>query len=125
MPATVAGQGGSGAGAVLGGVLERGTFANPETGYTIARIAPERGGGEPVTAVGPLLGTQVGEFLRLRGRWSSHPRYGRQARSARTPRGPAGWPRSPEPAGTRRWAGCAPGPAPAWRPGRLTRCGWR
>ena len=75
MPATVAGPGG---GAVLDGVLERVTFANPETGYTIARIAPERGGAELVTAVGPLLGAQVGEFLRLRGRWSSHPRYGRQ-----------------------------------------------
>jgi exodeoxyribonuclease V alpha subunit len=75
MPATVARQGG---GAVLDGVLERVTFANPETGYTIARIAPERGGAELVTAVGPLLGAQVGEFLRLRGRWSSHPRYGRQ-----------------------------------------------
>ena len=54
------------------------TFANPETGYTIARIAPERGGAELITAVGPLLGAQIGEFLRLRGRWSSHPRYGRQ-----------------------------------------------
>src|SRR5580692_4836446 len=78
MPATVAGQG---AGAVLDGVLERVTFANPETGYTIARIAPERASGagaELVTAVGPLLGAQVGEFLRLRGRWSSHPKYGRQ-----------------------------------------------
>ena len=32
-------------GAVLAGVLERVTFANPETGYTIARIAPERGSG--------------------------------------------------------------------------------
>ena len=74
MPATVAGPG---TGAVLDGVLERVTFANPETGYTIARIAPERGA-ELVTAVGPLLGAQVGEFLRLRGRWSSHPRYGRQ-----------------------------------------------
>ena len=55
-----------------------GAFANPETGYTIARIAPERGGAELVTAVGPLLGAQVAEFLRLRGRWSSHPRFGRQ-----------------------------------------------
>jgi len=67
--------------AVLDGVLERVTFANPETGYTIARIAPERGSGvgaELVTAVGPLLGAQIGEFLRLRGRWSSHPKYGRQ-----------------------------------------------
>jgi exodeoxyribonuclease V alpha subunit len=47
-----------------------GHVRQPETGYTIARIAPERGG--------PLLGAQIGEFLRLRGRWSSHPRYGRQ-----------------------------------------------
>ena len=75
MPAVVAGPGG---GAVLDGVLERVTFANPETGYTIARIAPERGGTDLVTAVGPLLGAQIGEFLRLRGRWSSHPKYGRQ-----------------------------------------------
>src|SRR5580692_3587260 len=49
MPALVAGPGG---GAVLDGVLERVTFANPETGYTIARIALERGGAELVTAVG-------------------------------------------------------------------------
>ena len=77
MPATVAGPEARGPGAVLDGVLERVTFANPETGYTIARIAPERGT-ELVTAVGPLLGAQVGEFLRLRGRWSSHPKYGRQ-----------------------------------------------
>src|SRR5690348_11474238 len=75
MPAVVAGPGG---GAVLDGVLERVTFANPETGYTIARIAPERGSTDLVTAVGPLLGAQIGEFLRLRGRWSSHPKYGRQ-----------------------------------------------
>ena len=64
---------GPGGGAVLDGVLERVTFANPETGYTIARIAPERGGAELITAVGPLLGAQIGEFLRLRGRWSSPP----------------------------------------------------
>ena len=70
MPAVVAGPGG---GAVLDGVLERVTFANLETGYTIARIAPERGGADLITAVGPLLGAQIGELLRLRGRWSSHP----------------------------------------------------
>src|SRR6516225_9116093 len=64
---------------LLDGVLERVTFANPETGYTIARIGPARGGAsELVTAVGPLLGAQVGESLRMRGRWTSHPRYGKQ-----------------------------------------------
>ena len=63
----------------LEGVLERVTFANPETGYTIARIDPARGGGpDLITAVGPLLGAQVGESLRMRGRWTSHPKYGKQ-----------------------------------------------
>jgi exodeoxyribonuclease V alpha subunit len=71
--------------AILDGVLERITFANPETGYTIARVAPENRRDRDrastdglVTAVGPLLGAQVGESLRLRGRWTSHPKYGRQ-----------------------------------------------
>jgi exodeoxyribonuclease V alpha subunit len=72
--------------AVLDGVLERVTFSNPETGYTIARVAPDRGTGrgpvsastELVTVVGSLLGAQVGESLRLQGRWTSHVKYGRQ-----------------------------------------------
>src|SRR6516162_8100286 len=63
---------------LLDGVLERVTYANPETGYTIARIGPAHGGSDLITAVGPLLGAQVGESLRLRGRWTSHPKYGRQ-----------------------------------------------
>ncbi len=62
---------------LLDGVLERVTYANPETGYTIARIDAGRGA-DLVTAVGPLLGAQVGESLRMRGRWASHPKYGRQ-----------------------------------------------
>ncbi len=66
-------------GSVLDGVLERVTFANPETGYTIARIDPGgRGGADLITVVGALLGAQVGESLRLRGRWTSHPKYGKQ-----------------------------------------------
>jgi exodeoxyribonuclease V alpha subunit len=72
--------------AILDGALERITFSNPETGYTIARIAPDRGTGrgpvsaatELITAVGPLLGAQIGESLRLRGRWTSHLKFGRQ-----------------------------------------------
>ncbi|HEY2202764.1 MAG TPA: helix-hairpin-helix domain-containing protein, partial [Solirubrobacteraceae bacterium] len=63
---------------MLEAVLERITYANEETGYTIARVATERTGPDLLTVVGPLLGAQVGESLRLTGRWSSHPRYGRQ-----------------------------------------------
>lgn len=63
---------------VLEAVLERITYANEETGYTIARVATDRSGKDLLTVVGPLLGAQPGESLRLQGRWTSHPRYGRQ-----------------------------------------------
>lgn len=65
-------------GAVLEAVLERITYANEETGYTIARVATDRSGSNLLTVVGSLLGVQPGESLRLVGRWSSHPKYGRQ-----------------------------------------------
>src|SRR3954452_21436159 len=71
-------EGGRPPGAILEAVLERITYSNEETGYTIARVATERSGSELLTVVGPLLGAQVGESLRLTGRWGSHPRYGRQ-----------------------------------------------
>jgi exodeoxyribonuclease V alpha subunit len=63
--------------AILEAVLERITYANEETGYTVARVATDRSS-DLLTVVGPLLGAQPGESLRLRGRWTSHPQYGRQ-----------------------------------------------
>src|SRR3954467_9693733 len=65
-------------GTVLDAVLERITYANEETGYTIARVATDRSGADLLTVVGALLGVQPGESLRLVGRWGSHPKYGRQ-----------------------------------------------
>jgi exodeoxyribonuclease V alpha subunit len=64
-------------GAVLEAVLERLTYANEETGYSVARVDTGRGG-DLVTVVGALLGAQPGESLRMRGRWGSHPQYGKQ-----------------------------------------------
>src|SRR4051794_35684228 len=64
-------------GAVLEATLERITFANAQTGYTVARVDTGRGG-DLVTVVGSLLGAHPGETLRLRGRWGAHPQYGRQ-----------------------------------------------
>ena len=63
--------------ATLDAVLERITYANQETGYTVARVATDRSS-DLLTVVGALLGAQPGESLRLRGRWASHPQYGRQ-----------------------------------------------
>ncbi|MFF3326199.1 ATP-dependent RecD-like DNA helicase [Streptomyces sp. NPDC002889] len=63
--------------AVLEGVLERITYANEENGYTVARVDTGRGS-DLLTVVGALLGAQVGESLRMEGRWGSHPQYGKQ-----------------------------------------------
>ena len=60
------------------GVLERITYSNEETGYTVARVDTGRGGGDLLTVVGALLGAQCGESLKLYGRWGSHPQYGKQ-----------------------------------------------
>ncbi|RSS36629.1 ATP-dependent RecD-like DNA helicase [Streptomyces sp. WAC08241] len=64
--------------AVVEGVLERITYANEETGYTVARVDTGRGAGDLLTVVGALLGAQPGESLRMEGRWGSHPQYGKQ-----------------------------------------------
>ena len=63
--------------ATLEATLERITYANEDTGYIVAKVDTGRGG-ELVTVVGSLLGARPGEALRLRGRWGSHPQYGRQ-----------------------------------------------
>src|SRR5215472_16864368 len=77
-------------GSVLEAVLERITFVNEETGYTIARVATSRGGPDLITVVGALLGAQVGESLRLTGRWTSHPKNGRKLKmNTNTPMLPA------------------------------------
>jgi hypothetical protein len=74
------------AGRWLQAVLERITYANEETGYTIGRVATDRSGSDLVTVVGALLGVQPGESLGLVGRWGSPPGMGGSSRSSRTPR---------------------------------------
>ena len=44
----------------LEAVLERITYANQDTGYTVARVATNRSS-DLLTVVGPLLGAQPGE----------------------------------------------------------------
>ncbi|MFZ5918793.1 MAG: ATP-dependent RecD-like DNA helicase [Chloroflexota bacterium] len=61
----------------LQGTVERITYHNPESGYTVVRLAVE-GYLELVTAVGNLAEVNAGEHLRLEGLWTAHPRYGRQ-----------------------------------------------
>jgi exodeoxyribonuclease V alpha subunit len=63
--------------ATLEGSVERITFQNEESGFTVVRLQPA-GKSHLVTVVGKLAAVHVGEHLRLRGRWTSHPQHGRQ-----------------------------------------------
>ena len=68
----------------LSGSVERVTFYNPENGYTVLRIRPERG--KPpgtdreglVTITGNLPELAPGEHLHLSGKWINNPKYGIQ-----------------------------------------------
>ena len=59
------------------GSLERVVFHNPENGYTVLRLHVS-GKLDPVTAVGHMHEPQTGTALKLRGRWTSHARFGEQ-----------------------------------------------
>ena len=63
----------------LDGVVERLTFADPESHYAVVRLKV-KGRREPVTVVGPLASTQEGEQLNLKGRYEVHPKWGEQFR---------------------------------------------
>ncbi|MBW1998757.1 MAG: ATP-dependent RecD-like DNA helicase [Deltaproteobacteria bacterium] len=57
--------------------VERVTYANEETGYTVARMT-SAGHRDQVTVVGNLICPTPGEMLVMRGVWEDHPKYGRQ-----------------------------------------------
>jgi exodeoxyribonuclease V alpha subunit len=71
----------------LRGVVERITYHNPENGYTVARLNPERDGLEAeaargderlVTVVGTLADLTPGEAIVARGWWRNDPKHGWQ-----------------------------------------------
>ena len=61
------------------GDLDKITFYNRETHYTIARLKTS-GASRPVTIVGFLTGVQPGETIKISGCWEIHPKYGQQIR---------------------------------------------
>jgi len=65
----------------LSGQIDRITFTNEETGFTIARVRV-RGRREQVTVVGTLMAPMPGEILDMRGEWSTHPKFGEQFKIA-------------------------------------------
>jgi exodeoxyribonuclease V alpha subunit len=74
----------------LRGVVERLTYQNPETGYTVARLAPEqaspdatRGDDRLVTLVGALADLTPGEAIVAEGWWQRHAKHGWQFQAVR------------------------------------------
>jgi len=65
--------------AELEGQIERITYMNDQTGYTVAKVNVP-GYLDPVTVVGNLLALAPGETLRMNGTWENHPKFGRQFR---------------------------------------------
>lgn len=62
----------------LSGVVEHISFRNEDNGFTVLDLSS---GDELVTVVGVLPETDVGEKLRLTGRWDFHKSFGRQFRA--------------------------------------------
>ena len=61
----------------LTGQIERITYADPESGFTIAKVKVE-GKQHPVTVLGTLMAATPGEVLIMNGQWVQHPKFGRQ-----------------------------------------------
>ncbi|MDY7036770.1 MAG: helix-hairpin-helix domain-containing protein, partial [Thermodesulfobacteriota bacterium] len=61
----------------LEGQVERITYTNEDTGFTVARVNV-RGYPDPVTIVGNLISPTPGEILTMGGTWINHPKFGRQ-----------------------------------------------
>ena len=68
----------------LTGSVERITYFNPENGYSVVRLRPDQSKLPGinreglVTVIGNLPEISPGEHLRLKGRWSNHPKHGLQ-----------------------------------------------
>src|SRR5919202_2031304 len=65
----------------LEGTVERITYHNPSSGYTVLKLTTSRWG--TATIVGQLSGVNPGEGLQIDGYWTSHPQHGRQFQSVR------------------------------------------
>jgi exodeoxyribonuclease V alpha subunit len=69
------------------GSVERITYYNPENGYSVLRLRPDRGRIQGVnrdglvTITGNLPELSPGEHLRLTGQWVNHPKHGLQFQS--------------------------------------------
>jgi exodeoxyribonuclease V alpha subunit len=82
------GAGNAASSEILQGSIERVTYSDPTSLYSVLRIVPEKGYGTPpgarlfhserLTAVGKTDAPSAGVRVRLTGRWTTHPAHGPQ-----------------------------------------------
>lgn len=74
----------------LEGVIDKITYRNEESGYTVAKLRSSDLTGEVHTVVGNFASLVAGETVRVEGEWVRHSDYGRQFKVERlTPLAPA------------------------------------
>ena len=61
----------------LQGQIERITFTNEDTGYTVAKVKAY-GRRDLVTVIGAIVNPTPGEIIKMSGEWGNHPQYGEQ-----------------------------------------------
>ncbi len=61
----------------LQGQIERVTFSNEDTGFTVAKVKV-KGRRDLVTVVGSMTAPMAGQVLQMQGEWTRHPKYGEQ-----------------------------------------------
>lgn len=57
-------------------IVQRVVYSNEESAYTVVRFRSVDG--TDFTGVGQMFGTAVGDRMRLTGKWTDHPKFGRQ-----------------------------------------------
>jgi exodeoxyribonuclease V alpha subunit len=65
----------------LQGIVQRVTYHNPDTGWSVLRVAPFGAPGELVTVTVHQTQVHAGATMLFAGAWSDHPRFGRQFRA--------------------------------------------
>lgn len=64
--------------AEIEGIIDRITYQDAASGFTVARLQASHQRGEQLTVVGHLAGVPLGVTVRLTGKWMQDPRHGRQ-----------------------------------------------
>ncbi|MBW1637421.1 MAG: recombinase RecD, partial [Deltaproteobacteria bacterium] len=66
----------------LRGIVERVTYHNPDSGWSVLRISPFNGPGSQETVTVHQTKVYAGATMEFRGAWTVHPQFGRQFKAS-------------------------------------------